>query len=403
MATGSLISSCLYPMSKVAEFDLQQASKSGLSTNKQPVTSTRRSTVQLKPSRREQLLAQPTKKAATISQPSTTAIHLDRSDWVPDFNDPDTERPDEVNKKRLSKVQLEHLNKLYHLQYRRSLDSWYKDGGFFTKAIGNCEFDLKQLREADSKIEREHAGDDVRSLLLNNIQQEVEVAKQHCHPNTIDFIFEIKQTRTCLKKAKDSFNDLKPTMELTERFCYAVELLLGDWSEITKYHRKRTLPTMLHSDLVEHKKLLLGRHQYRIILESEFPHKVRIEPADDTFTTLTKRDTLVTVCSNEDSRVQVDKLFHRYFKDSTATLQLVKEGTIKLQELLRLMRDAVNQFEQRADLVDPFVSISNQLLVRHREHFPLQYSAKRSNSHQRYQKVLQDSASGSQRQQRLQQ
>ena len=61
--------------------------------------------------------------------------HLDRSDWIPDFTNPDTIRPDEQDNHNLMKSQVELLNKLYHLQYRRSLDSFFVDGAHLSKAL----------------------------------------------------------------------------------------------------------------------------------------------------------------------------------------------------------------------------------------------------------------------------
>ena len=65
--------------------------------------------------------------------------HLDRSDWVPNFTDIDTVRPDEQDNHNLKKSQVELLKKLYHLQYRRSLDSFFVDGGHLSKALDEVQ------------------------------------------------------------------------------------------------------------------------------------------------------------------------------------------------------------------------------------------------------------------------
>ena len=60
------------------------------------------------------------------------------------------------------------------------------------------------------------------------------------------------------------FHDLQKTEELTKPFMKVVNALFVDWSELIKYHRKRTLTSMLHSDLIKHDMLEHGERQYKI-------------------------------------------------------------------------------------------------------------------------------------------
>jgi hypothetical protein len=78
--------------------------------------------------------------------------HLDRSDWVPDFTDPEVPRPDEQDDHNLKKYQLDLLNKLYHLQYRRSLDSWFVDGGYLSKPLAEAQDVFKEAIDGKDEI-----------------------------------------------------------------------------------------------------------------------------------------------------------------------------------------------------------------------------------------------------------
>ena len=87
--------------------------------------------------------------------------------------------------------------------------------------------------------------------------------------------------------------------------------MIEDWQELVKYHRKRTLTSMLNYDLGLCQKLKQGKHTYRIILETQFPTLVRVQ--DDGFNVneiavphakvtvkeepLTTKDTQVTIDS----------------------------------------------------------------------------------------------------------
>jgi hypothetical protein len=113
------------------------------------------------------------------------------------------------------------------------------------------------------------------------VKTDVNVSREDCQQRTIDILFEVKQTRVCIKKANHLFKDLEKTMEVSPKFMRVVEVMIEDWQELVKYHRKRTLTSMLNYDLVLNNKLDQGKHTYRIILETEFPHLERIK--DDGF------------------------------------------------------------------------------------------------------------------------
>jgi hypothetical protein len=121
-------------------------------------------------------------------------------------------RPDEQEHHHLKKCQLELLNKLYHLQYRRSLDSWFVDGGFLSKPLAEAQDVFKAAIEGKDEIMRQHSGELVRELYLNNVQSDVEslieptvnngvqVNRKDCQQRRIDVLFQVKQTRVCIKK-----------------------------------------------------------------------------------------------------------------------------------------------------------------------------------------------------------
>ena len=90
-----------------------------------------------------------------------------------------------------------------------------------------------------------------------------------------------------IKQAKSMFHDLQKTKELTKPFLKVVNALFVDWSEVIKYHRKRTLTSMLHSDLIRHDMLEHGERQYNIIVNKDTQSNKEVK--------LTVKDTLVTV------------------------------------------------------------------------------------------------------------
>lgn len=179
MATGSLLDSCSYPKSKIAELDRKLASEvlasrvstsqsassnSSNSSSKSKITLMREELkatekvlqafkdpypskyslyrkrtrkAQTKTARREEYLAQPQPKRHV--QPE----HLDRSGWVPDFTDPDTEQPTAEQLKKLSKAQRDAYNELRRIQFRRTLGTLNPVGGYFSKYL----YDLKISQE----------------------------------------------------------------------------------------------------------------------------------------------------------------------------------------------------------------------------------------------------------------
>ena len=60
-----------------------------------------------------------------------------------------------------------------------------------------------------------------------------------------------------------------------------VQGLIEDSEELLKYHRKRTLTSMLNYDLDLCGKIKSGKHTYRVTLEKQFPDLIRVE--DDGF------------------------------------------------------------------------------------------------------------------------
>ena len=56
-----------------------------------------------------------------------------------------------------------------------------------------------------------------------------------------------------------------------------VKAFIEDWEELLKYHRKRTLSSMVNYDLSLCDKLKPGKHTYRVLLKKQFPDHIRIE------------------------------------------------------------------------------------------------------------------------------
>jgi hypothetical protein len=185
------------------------------------------------------------------------------------------------------------------------------------------------------------------------VKTDVNVSREDCQQRTIDILLEVKQTRVCIKKAHHLFKDLEKTMEVSPKFMRVVEVMIEDWQELVKYHRKRTLTSMLNYDLVLSNKLDQGKHTYRIILETEFSHLERIK--DDGFNDneigvsrkevsfnargLILKDTLVTIDSatHYEDKVQLSSQASQHYHDTVRTLHMVKECTESLQEMLNVM------------------------------------------------------------------
>ena len=45
-----------------------------------------------------------------------------------------------------------------------------------------------------------------------------------------------------------------------------IDIMIADWQELVKYHRKRTLTSLLNYDLVLSDKLMKGKYTYRMIV-----------------------------------------------------------------------------------------------------------------------------------------
>lgn len=95
----------------------------------------------------------------------------------------------------------------------------------------------------------ELSSEHVRELMLNNTQTEVVIASTDCNSRTLDFLFEVKHTRLSIKKVKQLAKDLKDSQEVPHSFVTVVEAMIEDYNQLVKYHRKRTLTSMLYYDL----------------------------------------------------------------------------------------------------------------------------------------------------------
>lgn len=217
---------------------------------------------------------------------------------------------------------------------------------------------------------------------MKGISDIVELHESESSLSTIDFLFEVKQTRTRFKQMKQQFEDLKQARELTDRFSFALESIFGDWEELVKYHRKRTLPIMVHHDLLRCGKLQKGAHRYKISVVDHMPYLEQRELIWNKDEKLTEKDRLVTVESLQNTKTCIKTLFHRYFKDSMATMELVKDGVTKVLFLLRHVRLVVKQLNQREDLIHPYNALSNKLLEVLKDGLPLtDFRTRRTQSH----------------------
>ncbi len=168
MATGSLTKHWSYPKSTIANLDFQQSKEEASTNSQQPSTTNGSSSTSnyiQKSTRREKLLAQPKVLPDTDNQ-----LLIERIGWltVPDFTDPDTIRPDEVEGHNLSKAQLSHLNKLYELQYKRDLDAWFSDGGTFGTALNDINQVTPLLMDGRNEMMEEVIDRLYRKLINTN-------------------------------------------------------------------------------------------------------------------------------------------------------------------------------------------------------------------------------------------
>ena len=149
-----------------------------------------------------------------------------------------------------------------------------------------------------------------------------------------------------------------------------IEIMIADWQELVKYHRKRTLTSLLNYDLLLSDKLMKGKYTYRMIVETQFPTLVRIE--NDGFNdneigiphqkvsvkdeALTMKDLQVTIDSetHSEDKVELSQQASQFYHDTIRTLHLVKECTDRLQQMFAEMSSIIKQYQSRGDLVKLF-------------------------------------------------
>ena len=133
---------------------------------------------------------------------------------------------------------------------------------------------------------------------------------------------------------------------------------------LVKYHRKRTLTSMLNYDLALCQMLKQGKHTYRINVETQFTNLSRVE--DDGFNDneigvahakvsfkeelLTMKETQVTIDSEtlNESKVQLTSQSTRFCNDTKRTLENVRECTEQLQEMFGVMSSTIKLFQARS-------------------------------------------------------
>lgn len=109
--------------------------------------------------------------------------------------------------------------------------------------------------------------------------------------------------------------------------------MFDEWDEMVKYHRKRTVSTLMHRDLIKHKQLKSGEHTYMLKFDDEETRLINNQ-GEDLAKSLTSRDAQITISSLENSKVDVKNLAPRYLETSNSVLLLIKEGAIKLRGIV---------------------------------------------------------------------
>ena len=97
------------------------------------------------------------------------------------------------------------------------------------------------MSEIDPEVNKELEDQHISEI------EAVIVDSKDCCKGTIDFVVEVKQTRTILKQVIKAFTELKE--EVPEGIVLTGLQMLHDWRELVKYHRKRTFSAMLYQDL----------------------------------------------------------------------------------------------------------------------------------------------------------
>ena len=138
-----------------------------------------------------------------------------------------------------------------------------------------------------------------------------------------------------------------------------IDIMIADWQELVKYHRKRTLTSLLNCDLLLSDKLMKGKYTYRMIVENHFPTSAKID--NDGFNdneigvphqnvsvkdeALTMKDLQVTIDSeiHSEDKVELSQQASQFYHDTIRTLHLVKECTERLQEMFANMSSIINR------------------------------------------------------------
>ena len=120
----------------------------------------------------------------------------------------------------------------------------------------------------------------------------------HCNTKTIDFVLEIKQTRTILKQVLKEYTELKE--EVPEGIIVTGCQMLSDWRDLVKYHRKRTFSAMLSQDLENIYQLEQGLNQYTLNYNEDF--RFVNDEGQDLLKELSIKDSLISLSSLENSK-----------------------------------------------------------------------------------------------------
>ena len=206
------------------------------------------------------------------------------------------------------------------LKFKRSLDQ------FFGEEIHAVQAKIAASSELDPELYEERKEEHLAQLY----KEIVPMPSSLCDDKTLDFVLNVKQTRTIIAQAKTAINELTLANELHESLTGTTKDMIDDWEEIVKYHRKRTMSKLMHRDLIKHEQLKSGDHTYMMLFDDEETRLINNE-GEDLAKSLTVRDTQITIASLEASKVDVDSLAPRYFATSNRVLQQIKEGAIKLR------------------------------------------------------------------------
>ena len=116
---------------------------------------------------------------------------------------------------------------------------------------------------------------------------------------------------------------MRECSELPESLKVTLWLLINDWLDIVKYHRKRTFSMLLHKDLILCSRAPSSSAQYQVYFDDEDTRFV-----DKKTYKLRKKERTVTISSVRDSKVQPEKLAAVYLVQLTKLLSAVMTGAI---------------------------------------------------------------------------